>query len=96
MQILPDGTADYVRHSPRQLDHAIRWIVRTDDQQACGFIEPATAEVEGYSAEKAKGNLKIVPAGGSWSTQLRIGVLTAAEAKRMEQKIAQIVDSALD
>jgi hypothetical protein len=83
-----------VRHSPLQLDHAIRWIVRTQDQQACGFIEPATAEVEGYSAEKAKGNLKIVPAGGTWSTLLRIGVLSADEAKRMELKIEKIVNTA--
>jgi hypothetical protein len=93
MHVLPDGSADYVRHATAQLDHAIRWIVRTADQQALGFIEPATAEVEGYTAEKAKGNLKIIPPGGSWATQLRIGVLTPTEAAAVEQKIAAVLES---
>ncbi len=57
MHIFPDGTADYVRHTPAQLPRAVRWIVRTEDQQALGLIEPGTSEVEGYSAEKSKGNL---------------------------------------
>ena len=91
MQVLPDGSADYVRHSTNQLDHAIRWLVRTEDQQACGFIEPATAEVEGYLAEKAKGNIKTIPAGGHWGTSIQIGTLSASEASKIKTKIAQMI-----
>jgi hypothetical protein len=94
MQVLPDGSSDFVRHSTVDLDHAIRWIVRTKDQQACGFIEPATAEVEGYLAEKAKGNLKYVPAGETWSTQLKIGVLNQSETNTMVNKIEKILQTA--
>ena len=94
MQLLPDGSADYVRHNPAQLDHAIRWMVRTEDQQALGFIEPATADAEGYTAEKAKGNLKIIPGGGQWSTQLKIGVLDKAQAAQVAQTIARTIEAA--
>ena len=54
MQVHPDGNADYVRHRPAQLDKGIRWICRTVDQDALGLVLPATAEPEGYLAEKAK------------------------------------------
>jgi len=93
MQVLPDGRADYVRHSTIQLDHGIRWIVRTEDQQACGFIEPATAEVEGYLAEKAKGNMKTIPAGEKWSTTIQVGTLSGTEAAQTREKIAQLIES---
>lgn len=90
MQIHPDGTADYVRHRPAQLDHGIRWICRTPDQDALGLVLPATAESEGYLAEKEKGNLKVLPAGATWNCQIEIGVLSAEKAKEMQTKIDQI------
>lgn len=91
MQVHPDGSADYVRHRPAQLDKGIRWISRTGDQDALGFILPATAEPEGYLAEKAKENIKILPAGGEFRCEMEIGTLAPAEAGRMEEKIGQIV-----
>ena len=91
MQILPDGTADYVAHRPDQLDKVVRWIARPVDQDALGFALPATSEPEGYTAEKAKGNVKILPARAQWRADFEIGVLTAPEAQRMEQKIDQIL-----
>ena len=51
---------------------------------------PATAEPEGYSAEKAKGNLKILPPGGQFHGQVRAGVLSAQAAKAVEEKIGKI------
>jgi len=79
MQIHPDGTADIVRHRPDQLDHAIRWICRTPDQDALG-IEPSTAEVEGYIAEKEKGFVRSLAGGAVFRSDLEIGVLTPDEA----------------
>ena len=60
MQVHPDGTADFIRHRPDQLDTGVRWICRTPDQDALGIVLPATAEPEGYTAEKAKGNIKSI------------------------------------
>jgi len=71
----PDGTADIVRHRPDQLDHCVRWICRTPDQDAIG-VEPCTAEVEGFSAEKAKGNVRSLPGGESFQSDLEIGTLS--------------------
>lgn len=91
MQVHPDSSADYIRHRPEQLDKGIRWISRTADQEALGIVLPATAEPEGYLAEKAKGNIKIIPAQGEFRCQMEMGTLTSAEAKRLEEKIARMV-----
>jgi len=91
MQVHPDGTADYVRHRPAELDKGIRWICRTPDQDALGMIEPATAEPEGYSAEKAKGNIKVLPPGGKFHCDIEMGLLTAPKTQEMEEKVARLV-----
>lgn len=93
MQVHPDGNADYIRHRPDQLDKGVRWISRTGDQDALGLILPATAEPEGYLAEKAKGNIKVLPPKGVFHFELEMGALTPAEAQRMEEKITQMVTS---
>jgi hypothetical protein len=91
MQVHPDGSADYVRHRPDQLDKGIRWICRTVDQDALGLVLPATAEPEGYTAEKAKGNIKVIPGGGTFHVDLEIGTLTPDEAKAVAAQIEQIL-----
>jgi hypothetical protein len=93
LQVHPNGSADYIRHRPEQLDQGIRWISRTADQDALGLILPATAEPEGYLAEKAKGNLKILPPKGTFHFELEMGTLAQPEAQRMEEKVAQIVQA---
>jgi hypothetical protein len=91
MQVHPDGTADYIGHKPAQLDHGVRWICRTPDQDALGMVLPATAQSEGYTAEKAKGNVKLLGPGAVFHCEMQCGVLTEAETRKMEQKIAQMV-----
>lgn len=91
MQRHPDGSADFISHRPQQLDHGVRWISRTPDQQALGMVLPATAEPEGYTAEKAKGNIKVIPARGTWSCDMEMGLLSPDEAGQMKQKIDQIL-----
>ena len=90
MQVHPDGSADYIRHRPEQLDHGVRWICRTPDQDALGLLLPATAEPEGYTAEKAKGNLKVLEPGQKWRCAFEMGALTPAEAANMEKWIDRI------
>jgi hypothetical protein len=91
LQIHPDGSADIISHRPDQLDHGVRWISRTADQDCLGIILPATAEPEGYSAEKAKGNIKVIPPGGQFYCQMEAGALSPTEAEAMEAKINQIL-----
>jgi hypothetical protein len=94
LQVHPDGSADYIAHRPEQLDKGVRWICRTPDQDALGIVLPATAEPEGYSAEKAKGNLKILPPGGSYTGEMEAGLLTAGEVRQMAAHIEQMLTSA--
>ncbi len=93
LQIHPDGSSDIISHRPEQLDHGVRWISRTPDQDCLGIILPATAEPEGYTAEKAKGNLKIIAPGASWRCDYTIGLLTAEQTKAMERRIEQIIQN---
>jgi hypothetical protein len=90
MQVLPDGTADYVKHKPKQLDHGVRWICRTADQDALGMIEAATAEPEGYTAEKAKGNIKIVKPKSTWRCEMEMGTVSPKEAAKVEKAVNKI------
>ena len=91
LQVHPSGEADYIGYCTDQLDHGVRWICRTPDQDALGLILPATAEPEGYSAEKAKGNIKTLDAGGQWRCDMTMGALSADETTIMEAKIADIL-----
>jgi hypothetical protein len=91
MQVHPDGSADYIAHRPDQLDHGVRWISRTPDQDALGIILPATAEPEGYRAEKAKGNVRTLAAGQSARFDMEAGYLAPAEAAEMAQRIERLL-----
>jgi hypothetical protein len=91
MQVHPDGYAHYLRHRPAELNKGVRWMCRTPDQDALGLYLPATAEHQGYSAEKAKGNVKLLPAGKSVAFHLEAGLLHPNEAKNMEAKIGKML-----
>ncbi len=89
MQVHPDGSADIVRHKPQQLSHGVRWICRTANQEALGF-EPATAEVEGFSAEKAKGNVNVLAAGAVFRAEYQLGLLNSERAEEERVKISAL------
>jgi hypothetical protein len=91
MQIHPDGGADFISHRPAELDHGVRWISRTADQDCLGICLPATAEPEGYTAEKAKGNIKTLPPGGEFHFDLEVGALSSTEAREMKAKIEAVL-----
>jgi hypothetical protein len=91
MQVHPDGSADYIRYKPGELDHNTRWISRTEDQAGLGLALPATCDPEGYSAEKKKGNIKEIPASSSVSFSVVAGYLNQKEAKEMEALIDTVV-----
>ena len=90
LQVHPDGSADYVRHRPEQLPIGVRWISRTPDQDALGLVLPSTAEPEGKTAEKAKGNVRELEGGGTWRCDYVLGTLDAQEVDAVARKIAEI------
>jgi hypothetical protein len=94
MQVHPDGSADFISHRPDQLRHGVRWISRTPDQDALGMVLPATAEPEGYTAEKAKGHILSLPGGATWRCDLEMGALTPTEAAAMAAHIEGVLAGA--
>lgn len=93
LHIHPDSSADLLRHRPAQLNRGVRWICHTANQDALG-MEPCTAEVEGFNAEKAKGNLRMLAGGNSFTSELQVGVLTAEEARAEERLVQQALAGA--
>ena len=91
LQLHPDGSADFVSHRPGELDHGVRWICRSADQEALGLLLPATAEADGYMAEKAKGNIRTVPPQGEFRCSLEFGALTPSEAEQMKRHIDSVM-----
>jgi len=87
MQVHPDGSADYVKHQTELLNLGVRWICRTPDQDALGLVLPATAEPEGYTAEKAKGNIRVIPGESQVRFEIEIGTLDPEEAQAVETKV---------
>lgn len=91
MQIHQDGSSDYVKHNPHILNHGVRWISRTLDQDAMGMILPATAEPEGYLKEKEKGNIHVLLPGETFSSEITVGILDHQETALMVNHINKVI-----
>ena len=91
MQLHPTSTADFVSYFPAQFDHAVRWISRSPDRDALGLLLPATAEPDGYLAEKAKGKVKTFPAYAEVNFSLEFGALDTQDAAALKQTIVELV-----
>lgn len=84
MQVLPDGYACYVKHRPDELPFGMRWISRTDDEDALGMILPATAEHKGYLYCKEKGYERYLQKGESVTYHITTGILTPEQTKKIK------------
>jgi hypothetical protein len=92
MQVHPDGGADYIKHRPDQLDHGVRWISRTPDQDCLGIVLPATAKADGYTIEKSRGNVKTLPPHGTFHCEVVAGAVDKADAAKIEAKVDGIIN----
>lgn len=90
MQLMPDGYSCYVCHKPSQLPFGVRWIARTEDEDALGMVLPATAEHKGYSYCKEKGYEKYLAAGESITYHMTTGILSPGQSEKMKEKILNI------
>jgi hypothetical protein len=86
-QLHPDGSADFVSHRPDELDHVLRWLVRNGDEDALGLSLPATAQAEGYAAEKAKGHVRSLPPDARFHCTVEFGALTSADAQKLVESM---------
>jgi hypothetical protein len=92
MQVHPEGSADIVRHRLDQLDHGVCWISRMPDQQALG-LEPSTGEVDGFTVENKKGNVRHLGGGQSFHCDIRIGSLTPGEVKKEREIVRRVLST---
>lgn len=93
MQILPDGTADYISYRTNELGRCVRQYINTPDMQSLGLALPSTCEPEGYIKERAKGNIKILKPGEEFSAKMKFGVLDKKQAESMKEKIERTFGS---
>jgi len=90
MFVHPDNSADYTSYKPEELDHCTRWYARTMNKEALGLALPATADAEGYTAEKQKGNIKIIGPKDAFKAHLIMGYISSDKVKQMEDRINNI------
>lgn len=84
--------ACYVCHPADILTNGVRWISRTNNEDAMGMVLPATGEHLGYENAKAKGQLRTLEADGKISFSMEAGYIDADEAKSVREKITAILN----
>jgi monosaccharide-transporting ATPase len=89
----PEGDGFVMSWRPDQLDHLARWILAGEDASVAAFALPSTCEPEGYTAEKAKGNLRSLGAGETARFATRFGYVTAAQTAALARKISEMTES---
>jgi hypothetical protein len=87
VQLLPDGSADFVSWQPETLPYAVRWITRATERQAMGFALPSTAGPEGREAARQNGDLFYLARGESFTARMRLGTLPRDHAHKILQNI---------
>lgn len=67
-----EGDAFAISWDAAVMNHTVRWILASGDTRVAAFAMPATCEPEGYTAEKRKGNVRVLASGAKakFSTQL--------------------------
>ena len=87
MLLRREGDAFAIAWDPEAMPHTIRWILDNGDQRVAAFAMPATCEPEGYTAEKRKGNVRILPASARARFVTRLGYVDNANAAAAARSI---------
>ena len=87
LQILEDGSGNYVSYRPESLDHGVRWIWKNEDYDVLGLVLPSTCEPEGYTREKEKGTIRQLAGHTSVTFCVRSGYLGREETEAMKRFI---------
>lgn len=78
-----DGSGDFIRYATDALPRCCRWISRTGDQDCLGLALPGTAEPEGLTRERAKGNVISLGARETYRCSYQLGCVDAQGADRL-------------
>lgn len=90
LQVTENG-ACYVNHPADILTNGVRWISRTNNEDAMGMVLPATGEHIGYANAKANGQIRTLAPNGKLSFVIEAGYIGREEAHAVKAKIAQIL-----
>lgn len=83
--------ACYVSHPVGILNSGIRWISRTENEDAMGMVLPATTEYMGFENAKRNGGFKILEANQTLEFYIEAGYLCKVDADKVKEKIAAII-----
>lgn len=86
----PEGDAFAVAYAPAEFPKCVRWILNGPDQAVAAFALPSTCHPEGYTAERQKGNVQMLPPHGQARFGVTLGYLNAEEAVGAAAVIAEL------
>lgn len=84
---LPQGDAFALSYHPDDMPHCVRWIFNDGDARVAAFALPSTCEPEGYTREKAKGHVRMLPPGATARFPVTLGHLNEHEAHENIQHV---------
>lgn len=87
---LPEGDGFSLSHRPADFPHCVRWIFNDGDAQVAAFALPSTCEPEGYTAEKAKGHIRILAPGEELRFPVQLGHLSPEEMPQVLAEVAAL------
>ncbi len=82
--------AYYAAHRIDTMPYVIRWIARSEDEDATAMALPATAEHFGYNYAKEHNQMKILEPMESVKFSVEVGWLNKEEADKMKDKIEEL------
>lgn len=87
LQYKENEGACYVKHDVQTMPYAIRWVSRTDHEDAMGMVLPCTCEHLGYKYVVENNQIKILDGNSSVSFALTVGWVDDETAKDIINKI---------
>lgn len=87
MMRLEQGDGFAISYPVEAFPKTVRWILVNGDAQVAAFALPSTCEPEGYLAEKAKNNVRMLQSGERAIFPVRLGYLDPSEAEEFETAI---------
>lgn len=88
MLLRSDGDAFAMRYRPAEFPKTVRWILNGGDQAVAAFALPSTCEPEGFTAERAKGNIRQLKSGERAVFNVRLGYLDKIETQLEAERFA--------